>query len=56
LRMLEITNFLEFFEDHRKTSHDKLKEFNVLNKQGKFDKQQQEIIGLYTIFCFQKKS
>jgi len=54
LTMLEITNLAEFYEDHRKNYADHLKALGVLNKQGKIEPQQKELIGLFTTFCFQK--
>jgi hypothetical protein len=52
--MLEATNLTEFYEDHRKNYADQLKSLGVLNKQGKIEPQQKELIGLFTTFCFQK--
>jgi len=54
LTMLEITNLVEFYEDHRKNYSELLKALGVLNKQGKIEPQQKDIIGLYTVFCFQR--
>eukprot|EP01103_Thecamoeba_quadrilineata_P010821 TRINITY_DN2442_c0_g1_i1.p1 TRINITY_DN2442_c0_g1~~TRINITY_DN2442_c0_g1_i1.p1 ORF type:complete len:170 (+),score=19.82 TRINITY_DN2442_c0_g1_i1:349-858(+) len=55
LKMLEITNFSEFFEDNKKNYGDKLKALNVLDKKGKFQQSQSDIIGLYTMFIFEKE-
>jgi len=52
--MLEITNLTEFYEDHRKNYAELLKSLGVLNKQGKIEPQQKDLIGLFTTFCFQK--
>jgi hypothetical protein len=53
--MLEITNLIEFYEDHRKNYNEHLKGLGVLNKQGKIEAGQKDVIGLYTTFCFQRK-
>ncbi len=52
--MLEITNLLDFFNDHRKNYGDLLKALNVLGKDGKIEPVQKDIIGMYAIFVFQK--
>jgi len=54
LSMLEISNLTEFYEDHRKNYGELLKSLGVLNKQGKIEPQQKDLIGLFTTFCFQK--
>jgi len=54
LKMLEITNLQEFYEDYRKNHSDLLKSMNVLNKQGKIDPAQKDVFGLFTTFLFQK--
>jgi len=53
LVMLEITNFLEFYEDNRKTHQDKLK--TVLQKEQKLMTTQHEIISLFALFVFVKE-
>jgi len=45
---------IEFYEDHRKNYAEQLKGLGVLNKQGKIEPQQKDLIGLYTTFCFQR--
>jgi len=53
LIMLEITNFLEFYEDNRKIHSDKLK--TVLQKEQKLMETQHEIISLFALFVFVKE-
>jgi len=56
LEMIEITNFLEFFEDHNKAFDHYLKKLNVLEKDKKsLNPGQAEIIGLFTMFVFRKR-
>jgi len=52
--MLEITNLIEFYEDHRKNYSELLKALGVLNKQSKIEPSQKDLIGMFTTFCFQK--
>jgi len=54
LNMLEITNLIDFYEDHKKNYAELLKSLGVLTKQGKIEPQQKDLIGLHTTFCFQK--
>jgi len=54
MNMLEITNLCEFYEDNRKHYAEHLKTTVLINKQGKIEPAQKDLIGLYTTFVFQK--
>jgi len=54
LVMIDITNLQDFYEENKKNYGDLLKTSGVLNKQGKIEPAQSDIIGLYTMFIFRK--
>jgi hypothetical protein len=53
--MLDISNLTEFFEEHRKNYVDQLKQLNVLNKEGKIEQKQKDVLACFASFVFQKE-
>jgi hypothetical protein len=56
LRMIEITNANEFYEENKRVYFDTLKRWGVLQKSHKFKflPEQKDVLSLYALFTFQK--